>query len=332
MPKQSGNKQIIVPSYSTELGQCYHRQAEDLLRSTLGKKLKGQVQLILTSPPFPLNEKKQYGNLQGNEYIKWLRQFAPLFSRLLTPNGSIVIELGNAWEKGRPVQSLLPMKSLIAFLEHPKAELVFCQEFIAHNPARLPSPVQWVNVERCRVKDSYTHIWWMGKTDRPKADNRKILRPYSKRMLNLQEKQSYNPGKRPSGHNIGKTSFLTDNAGSIMPNVIEIEAIDPTKDPRLPANTFSIANTSSMDEFHRRCREQDITPHPARMATELAEFFINFLTDIGDLVLDPFAGSNTTGYCAEKNGRRWLSIEACDDYVQQSRLRFFEPELQAEKE
>ncbi|NLW90209.1 MAG: site-specific DNA-methyltransferase [Syntrophomonadaceae bacterium] len=319
------------PKYYTRLGCCYNANAEDVLSTTLKRKYSGQVQLILTSPPFPLNQKKQYGNLQGQEYIEWLAGFAPLFARLLTPDGSIVMELGNAWEKGSPVQSLLPMKTLLAFVENQEAGLKLCQEFICHNPARLPSPAQWVNIERCRVTDSYTHIWWMAKSDRPKADNRKVLRPYSKSMEHLHDTQQYNAGKRPSGHNISESSFLINHGGSIMPNALEIESIDPTKDPRLPSNAFSISNTNSADHYHRACREQDILPHPARMAPELASFFINFLTDPGDLVLDPFAGSNTTGYCAELNGRQWVSIEAREDYVKQSRLRFTDLDLHTDK-
>ena len=58
------------------------------------------------------------------------------------------------------------------------------------------------------------------------------------------------------------------------------------------------------------------------MPMKLAEFFIQFLTDPGDLILDPFAGSNTTGYIAESLGRRWLSIEAQNEYIQNSKLRF----------
>jgi len=58
------------------------------------------------------------------------------------------------------------------------------------------------------------------------------------------------------------------------------------------------------------------------MQPELAEFFIKFLTNSGDLVLDPFAGSNTTGASAEKLKRKWISIELNEKYVKGSRGRF----------
>ncbi len=190
----------LSPYYKTEMGECYHGPAEKILASRVGQELKGKVQLILTSPPFPLNRQKQYGNYQGDDYINWLCKFAPIFAGLLTPNGSIVMELGNAWEPGRPVQSLLPLKTLLAFVEHPEGGLRLCQEFICHNPARLPSPAQWVNIKHSRVIDSFTRIWWMSTTDEPKADNRRVLRPYSKSMERLLSTGTHSqPPKKEGG-------------------------------------------------------------------------------------------------------------------------------------
>jgi site-specific DNA-methyltransferase (cytosine-N4-specific) len=311
--------------YKTDFGEYHIAKCEDILKGLVKQGTKAQ--LILTSPPFPLNNKKQYGNLSGEEYLKWLSVLAPLFSSLLTENGSIVIELGNAWEKGRPVQSLLTLKSLMSFLEHPEAGLRLCQEFICYNPARLPSPAQWVTINRIRTIDSFTHVWWMSNSDYPKADNSKVLRPYSKSMTKLLEKGTYNAGKRPSEHTISKKSFLTNHNGSIVHNVLELEPIDGKREVRFPANALSVANTKSNDFFSLACKKNGITPHPARMPSELVSFFIEFLTDEVDLVIDPFAGSNTTGYCAEKLKRRWIGIDTELAYGEQSILRFSDPSL-----
>lgn len=292
-----------------------------LKKGRLYNRIKGDVQLIFTSPPFPLNNKKKYGNLQGEEYQKWFASLAETFSGLLTENGSIVIELGNSWVPEKPMQSLLHLHSLIDFLENEKAGLQLCQEFICYNPSRLPSPAQWVTVNRIRTVDSFTRLWWMSKSDYPKADNSKVLRPYSKSMLSLLKKQKYNSGKRPSEHMISEKSFLTDHGGSIMPNVIELEQTDENRDVRLPHNFMSYSNTASNDPFTKECKEQDIDIHPARMPRQLPEFFIEFLTDEGDLVLDPFAGSNTTGVTAELMGRKWVSLEIKDEYAEQAKVR-----------
>jgi hypothetical protein len=313
---------VLQAVQTTELGKLYIGKSEKLLAGRLGRELRGQVQLIFTSPPFPLNQKKKYGNYQGEDYINWFAAFAPLFANLLTPTGSIVIELGNAWEPGKPVQSLLPLQSLLGFVQHKDANLQLCQEFICHNPTRLPSPAQWVTVERIRVTDSYTHLWWMARTDRPKADNRNVLRPYSNSTKRMHQRGSFNAGERPSGHVICKDGFLKDNGGSIMQNVVEMEPIEPQKEVRLPTNAFSIAHTNSNDYYLRKCKECNIEPHPARMPLQLIDFFIQFLTDPGDLVFDPFAGSNASGYCAQQAGRRWISIEAESAYAVHSEVRF----------
>ncbi len=317
---------MFTATYSTALGQFHSGDTDKLLRGDLGRRLKGQVQLILTSPPFPLNRKKSYGNHQGEKYKQWLAELAPTFADLLREDGSIVIELGNGWEPGRPVQSLLTMESLLAFVNHADANLRLCQQFICHNPARLPSPAEWVTVRRIRVTDSFTNIWWIAKSDFPKADNTKVLRPYSSAMKALLKRQAYNAGGRPSGYHISQTGFLSDKGGSIMQNVVEVEPIAPGSTTRLP-NVFSFSNTNSNDSFLTKCRKDNITPHPARMPTGLAAFFIQFLTDPDDLVLDPFAGSNTTGFAAELLGRRWVSVEMEREYAAQSILRFEDPRL-----
>ena len=292
--------------YETSLGTFYQGLSEEVLRSDEMKPNIRKVDLIFTSPPFPLNTKKKYGNFKGQEFVDWLAGFGPLFKRFLRPSGSIVMEMGNSWEPGEPVMSTLALRSLLVFLE--KSELHLCQQFVWHNPAKLPTPAQWVNIERIRVKDSYTHIWWMSKTTRPKADNRRVLKEYSPSMKRLLDSGKYNSGRRPSEHNIGETSFLTNNKGAI------------------PSNVITAANTRSSSNYIKYCKEQGYQLHPARMPSEVPEFFINFLTRPGNLVLDPFAGSNTTGEAAESLGRRWIAIEPQKDYILGSRGRFPEQE------
>lgn len=297
-----GRVKRYSPRYRTKYGRLYQGECEEVLRGLPLTKFKGKVRLILTSPPFPLNRKKKYGNRQGEEYITWLSSLASLFREYLVPKGSIVIELGNAWVPGSPTMSTLPIKALLGFLEAGSFHL--CEEFVCFNPARLPSPAEWVNVRRERVKDAFTRAWWMSTKEHPKADNRRVLRPYSKSMKQLLLRGTYNAGPRPSEHNIGQTSFLADHGGAIPPNVLVI------------------SNTRANDRYLTFCRKHELQPHPARMPDKIAEFFIRFLTDEGDLVMDPFAGSNMTGYVAEQLKRGWISIEARAEYVSTSRARF----------
>lgn len=321
---------MLKPHQRTSLGTYYVGDSTALLRGALEQRLRGKVQLILTSPPYPLNCKKSYGNHTGEAYKRWFISLAPVLAETLRSDGSIVIELGNAWLRGRPVQSLLHLESLLGFVRAPGTNLRLCQQFVCFNPSRLPSPAAWVTVRRLRATDSFTHVWWMAKTDFPKADNSRVLRPYSQDMLELLRRGKYNDGRRPSHHGISKEGFLRNNGGSIAQNVLEIEPLDPIRPPRVP-NVFRIANTGSNDFFFRECRLRKVIPHPARMPASLASFFVHFLTEPGDLVLDPFAGSNTTGFVAELAGRRWVAIEQEEAYVKQSLIRFRDPVLGANR-
>ena len=313
--------------YKTKYGKFLIGDSIEIAKSYLSRYYKNKFQLIITSPPFPLNAKKKYGNLQGEDYLDWFVELAPIFCDLLADDGSLVIEIGNSWESGRPVQSLLHLECLFGLVNNPNSDLRLIQEFISYNPSKLPSPAQWVTVNRLRTVDSYTHVWWMAKSDYPKADNSNVLRPYSKKMERLIETKEYNSGKRPSEHGISKTAFAKNNGGSIAHNLFELENIDGERDVRLPHSVLSFSNTNSNDYFHRRCRKEKIPLHPARMQAGLVSFFTEFLTDPGDLILDPFGGSNTTGFVAEKLKRKWISIEVNEDYAYNSIIRFEDPEL-----
>jgi DNA modification methylase len=297
----------IKQAYKTSNGKMFQGRIEDALEAEQFKQLKGKVNLIVTSPPFPLVCKKRYGNENGEVYLKWLESLASPLADLLTEDGSIVIEIGNAWEAGAPIMSTLPLEALFAFKK--AARLNLCQHVICHNPARLPSPAEWVNVKRVRLKDSFTHVWWMSRAEFPKADN-------SKEMKKLLKSQKYNSGTRPSGHVISETGFLKDHGGAIGPNVLDVDG------EQYPESLLKFTGTKWDAAYRAYCKATKLPSHPARMQSSLSAFFIQFLTDQGDLVLDPFAGSNTTGSVAEELGREWISVEAQADYVSGSRGRF----------
>jgi site-specific DNA-methyltransferase (cytosine-N4-specific) len=256
------------------------------------------VDLVITSPPFALIRKKEYGNEPVDRYLDWFMPFCKEIQRLLTPTGSFVLDIGGSWIPGVPVRSLYHFELAVRLAK----EFKLAQEFYWYNPAKLPTPAEWVTVRRIRVKDAVNMVWWFSKTDMPKADNRRILKPYSKSMKQL-IKHGYKAKKRPSGHDIS-TCFRKDNGGAIPPNLLEI------------------ANTESNSLYLRRCRELGIKPHPARYPEALVQFFIDFLTDENDLVLDPFAGSNVTGAACEKTSRRWLACELEPRYLEGSLARF----------
>lgn len=282
--------------YQTDNGSAYLGDALDLIKSVPDK----SVNLILTSPPFALTRKKEYGNKASDEYVEWFLQFAAQFKRVLTDDGSFVLDLGGAYLPGAPIRSIYQFELLVRLCK--EIGFFLAQEFYHYNPSRLPSPAEWVTVRRIRVKDAVNVVWWLSVSENPKADNRKVLKPYSDSMKHLL-KNGYKPKLRPSGHDISD-NFNKDNDGAIPPNLLEL------------------ANTESNSSYFRRCKEGNIKPHPARFPSAFPEFFIKLITDKSDLVLDPFAGSNTTGFSAESLQRRWLAFELQEDYLLSSIFRF----------
>ena len=283
--------------------------------SSLGKMLLGDsldvlgnfednsIDLVITSPPFALQRKKEYGNKEQYEYVEWLSQFAHLVFRKLKDSGSFVLDLGGAYEKGVPVRSLYNFRVPIKLCDD--LGFFLAEEFFWYNPSKLPSPIEWVNKRKIRAKDAVNTIWWFSKTEWPKADIKNVLTPYSDRMKKLLENPTkyYKPKDRPSGHSISDT-FSNDNGGAI------------------PSNLLQISNSESNSLYLRQCKLLNIQGHPARFPEKIPEFFIKMLTDENDLVVDIFGGSNTTGFVAEKLNRRWISIEQSIEYVASSILRF----------
>lgn len=286
-------------AFRTHLGAAYHGDALDLLAQLPD----GSVSLFLTSPPFALQRKKEYGNKSQVEYVDWLAQFASLVYHKLKEDGSFVLDLGGAYQKGSPSRSLYNFRVLLKFCDELNFHLA--EDFYWFNPSKLPSPIEWVNKRKLRAKDAVNTIWWFSKTEWPKADVSKVLTEYSDRMKKLLQdpERYYTPTTRPSGHAIGN-SFATNNGGAI------------------PSNLLQIPNTESNSSYLTGCKMVGAKRHPARFPARLPEFFIRFLTDPQDIVVDFFAGSNTTGAVAEVEGRSWIAFENRLDYVASSSLRF----------
>lgn len=284
------------PVYRTGLGAAYLGDAGDLL-SGLPER---SVHLVLTSPPYALHFKKEYGNVDKRDYVDWFRPFGQQIYRALTDDGSFVLNIGGSYNPGSPTRSLYHFKVLLMLCEEVGFRLA--QECFWYNPAKLPSPAEWVNVRRQRIKDSVEYVWWLSKGDWPKADNSKVLVNYSEDMVRLL-RRGYRAKKRPSGHVI-TAKFLGDRGGSI------------------PSNLIERGNNESNSDYIRACLAAGFKPHPARFPRALPEFFIKLLTDPLDLVLDPFCGSNMTGAVAEELGRRWLGFEIREPYLEASRVRF----------
>lgn len=293
------------PYYTADAGAAYHGDSRELLKELPEE----SIDLVVTSPPFALNRKKEYGNKNKEDYNDWFMEFAEKVKPALKPHGSLVVDIGGGWVKGEPVRSTYHFE-LLTRLAGSDGPFNLAQDFYWYNPAKLPTPAEWVTIQRIRVSDAVNHVWWLSKEERPEADNSRVLQEYSESQKKLME-DGYRDKKRPSGHDISDKFDNPENGeGSIPPNLIEA------------------ANTASNTHYLKACRELDVEPHPTRFPRDIPEFFIQFLTPNppyeGDppVVLDIFGGSNMTGQIASKFGRQWLAFEREERYIQTSKLRF----------
>ena len=300
--------QESLPYYRTPLGAAFVGDSRELLAQIPT----GSVNLVFTSPPYALHFKKAYGNVAKAEYVEWFLGFAKEIFRVLADDGSFVLNIGGSYNAGTPTRSLYHFKLLIALVEEIGFHLA--QECFWYNPAKMPAPAEWVTVRRIRVKDSVEYVWWFSKTPWPKASNRNVLKPYGKDMLRLNQR-GLRETIRPSGHVINSSFVSIDAGGAIPSNVVEESSAE---------DMLKFGNNASNDEFTKRCKELGTKIHPARFPAALPEFFIKLLTNEEDLIVDPFAGSNTAGVVAEQLGRRWISMDLSQEYVEASKVRFAE--------
>jgi len=255
----------------------------------------------MTSPPFALLSQKEYGNVSSSEYLEWFRPFALEIFRCLKDSGSFVIDLGGAWNKKLPTKSLYNFKILIMLCEEIGFSLA--QDFYWYNPVTVPGPAEWTSKRRIRGKSAVNTIWWLSKTEWPKASNVRVAWPYSDAMVDLINRGKKFREKHPSGHAFSN-SIRSDNGASICPNLI------------------AVANNEANSFYQKYCDEQKINAHPARFPEAIPEFFIRMLTDRDDIVVDPFAGSCVTGAVAQQHGRKWFCIDTNSDYLRGAVGRF----------
>jgi site-specific DNA-methyltransferase (cytosine-N4-specific) len=287
---RNARRGTIVTVYQSESGVVVWANVED----AIGIVERGSVQTIISSPPYPLLKPKAYGNLESRAWLDWMLSLCEGFRELLTEDGSLFLNLGTVFQSGRPTVDLYIERFTIEMAD--KLGYHLAQRFEWYNPCKLPQPMEWVSIKRVRVKPSTETVLWMSPSPNPKADNRKVLVPYSKSMQRVlasgQKKE-----KRPSGAWISE-AFGNNNGGAI------------------PSNLIIAANASSNDAYHRACRESGLTAHPATFPKALPKFCLELTTDKGDRCADFFGGSLTTAQVAEELGLNYFVSDRSLTYLE----------------
>ena len=288
---------VIITVFETTDGVALAANVED----AAGVVLPGSVDLLFTSPPFPLLSGKEYGTSTTAEWLEWMTGLVADWRDLLAPTGSMIFHLGEVYYRGLPVVSQYAERLAIKLED----------ELGLYRPGHLywentgrKGPLVWCGIRRVRINHSVEPLLWLSKEPHCAADNRRVLRPYADRTRQQYLGQRFEPAKRPNGMIYGEDSFSKDNGGAI------------------PGNVIRCGNVSGMDAYSRACRAAGIKVHPARMPPKVAEFCIKLTTDEGDVVMDPFFGSGTTGAAATKLKRRFIGVERSLVYLDGAALRF----------
>jgi len=266
------------PHYTTNFGAAYLGDALDLLKHVKDE----SVDLIMTSPPFGLRRKKEYGNVDAENYVKWFLPFSLEFYRVLKHEGSLVIDIGGAWNPGHPTKSLYNFELVVTLCNQVGFHLA--QDFYWFNPARLPAPAEWVTVRRIRAKDAVDTIWWLSKSPFRKDSNRSPLKAYSESMFRLFRR--------------GLIAAVPRSTPGLIP---------------IPQR--------HLVEFLRLCHKAGLRPDPTRHPRQLSGLVVMLSTDETDLLLSELCACQEAGLfnCGmlgvlaglpQENGRRYL--ERCD--------------------
>ncbi len=293
---------VRLVAFSTRLGVAIWGDCMDVFGA-----LREEIHLVVTSPPYPLAKARAYGGPTEPEYVDFiLRVFEPLV-RNLAPSGSIALNLSNdIFLANSPGRSLCLERLVLAL--HDRLGLHLMDRLVWSNPSKAPGPVRWASMTRQHLNVGYEPIYWFSPDPaRARSNNRRVLEPHTERHAALQARggesrcASYSDG----AYRIHPGRFGTPTAGRIPRNVITCghKCADAAK-------------------YRSDARALGLPVHGAGWPLSIPDFLIRFLTEPGDLVVDPFGGRVSTGMAAERLGRRWVCAEKIIDYLRAAAPRF----------
>lgn len=310
-PQEAGRVMLGV---STELGVALWANAEDVF-----DRLDQPITLILTSPPYALARPRAYGNVRQEDYVEWLVEALSPLVRRLRPGGTLALNVSNdIFEAGSPARSLYRERLVIALCE--TLGLHKWDEFIWHNPCKAPGPLQWASRTQQQLNVAWEPVYIF--TNNPRlcvASNRRVLQQHTERHLQFMSRGGET-----------RDSVFSDGAYRVRPG-----AYSRVTPGRIARNLQTIphrGNDPVLQRARKQAAEMGLPVHGAPMPLALADFMVRYLSEEGDLVVDPFGGWGTTGFAAEKHGRRWISTEKHLEYVQGTSLRFDAVESHASAE
>lgn len=246
------------------------------------------IDLIVTSPPYADQRKSTYGGIAPDKYVEWFLPISEQLLRVLKPSGTFVLNIKEKVVEGE--RSTYVMELILAMR---KQGWLWTEEFIWHKKNSYPG--KWPN----RFRDAWERLLQFNKSKKFAMYQEEVMVPMGdwakSRLKNLSDTD-----KRRDNSKVGS------GFGKNISNWIDREKAYPT-------NVLHLAT---------ECNNKK---HSAAFPEELPEWFIKLFTKEGDMVLDPFAGSGTTLFVAERMGRNAIGIEIIEEYYKMIKNQLEEP-------
>lgn len=298
-PAQTGVKLV---AFSTTLGLALWSRCEDVFPH-----INEPIHLILTSSPYPLQKARAYGGPTEAEFVDFIcRSLEPLVKNLAA-GGSLALNLGqDLFQPKSPARSLYLERTVLAL--HSRLGLQLMDRLVWESSNKLPGPTWWTCRKRVQLVGTYEPVYWF--SNEPNAcfaDNRRVLQPHSEQHKALMARggEKRHAVSGDGAYTIRPGSFATTTAGRIARNILK----------------FPIGGGGRT--AHRKAVEAAGLPqHGAPMPIGLAKFLIEFLTEPGQMVAEPFGGDLNVGAAAELTGRRWIATEMMAEHVAGGSLHF----------
>jgi len=286
---------VKLVAFSTDLGIAVWGRCQDVFRG-LGE----PIALCVTSPPYPLRQARAYGNPDEARYVDFICEALEPIVRNLIPGGSIVLNISNdIFEPKSPARSLYVERLILAL--HDRLGLALMDRMPWVNLSKPPGPTYWSCVNRVQLTTAYEPVFWF--TNDPacvRSDNRRVLEPHTDRHRRLMQAGG---AQRAATYGDGAYKIRPDSYGRIT-------------EGKIPRNVIQRGHSCNDTKAYRdHAAALGLPAHGAMQPSSIPDFFIRFLTEPDDLVVDTFGGTIRTGLTAERLGRRWMVTEWILEYL-----------------
>lgn len=287
---------VKLLGYSTNLGVAIWGPSGDIFR-----RMTVPVSLIFSSPPYPLNKARAYGNPNEREIVDFICDTLEPLIEALAEDGSLALNVSNdIFLPGMPARSTYVERLVLEICDR-FAPMFLMDRLVWQNLAKMPGPLQWASKTRQQLNTGYEPILWFARNPlRVKANNNRVLEPHTEKHLKLMQSGGE---QRETSYGDGAYRLKAGSFGNMT-------------EGRIPKNVLTRGHRCAHGLRHRKASiELGLPTHGAGQPFSIPEFMIRFLTEEGDLVCDPFAGRSMTGLAAELNNRAWMTGEINLEYI-----------------